>query len=96
LAPLAFCGLLLAVRAIAPPGSLEWLDYLPLAGYLAVLLAHKVGVPGVLEHNGLCGWGMCDPAPFGWAIAAVFWFLTFALLSWVFAWLLTRNHRARS
>jgi hypothetical protein len=93
---LAVCALLFAVRAIAPTGSVEWLDYLMLAGYVSVLFAHQVGVPGVLEHNGLCGWGMCAPTPVGWAIAVVFWLFSLTLLSWLIAWLFTRNSRVRT
>lgn len=96
MALLTTCALLFAVRAIAPTGSVEWLDYLMLAGYVAVLLAHQVGVPGVLEHNGLCGWGMCAPTPLGWVVAAATWFFAFALLSWSIARVLTRIGRARA
>lgn len=46
---------------------------LVLIPYLSVLLFHKVGVPGVLQHDGLCGWGWCAPTIFGWVLAAVVW-----------------------
>lgn len=46
---------------------------LVLVPYLSILLFHKVGVPGVLQHDGLCGWGWCAPTIFGWVLAAVFW-----------------------
>lgn len=93
---LAICGLLFTARAIAPTGTAEWLDYPMLAGYVAVLIAHQLGVPGVLEQDGLCGWGMCAPTPFGWAIAIGFWLLALAALSWIVAWLFTRNRRLRT
>jgi len=92
----AIIGLLFAVRAVAPTGSVEWLDYLVLAGYISTLIAHQVGVPGVLEHNGLCGWGMCSPTPIGWVVAVGFWLCALALLSWAVAWLLTRYTRVRT
>lgn len=41
--------------------------------YFSVLLMHKAGLPGVLENNGLCGWGWCTPTPLGWGLAAVLW-----------------------
>lgn len=41
--------------------------------YFSVLLMHKAGLPGVLEHEGLCGWGWCAPTPLGWALTAVLW-----------------------
>lgn len=41
--------------------------------YFSVLLMHKAGLPGVLEHDGLCGWGWCMPTPLGWALTAALW-----------------------
>jgi hypothetical protein len=93
---LAICGLLFAVRAVAPTGSVEWLDYLMLAGYVSVLIAHKIGIPGVLEHDGLCGWGLCAPTPLGWTVAIVFWLSALGMVSWTAAWLLTRNRGLRT
>jgi hypothetical protein len=84
----------LALPAYVGPAFLE-----PVAGYvvlpplLSVYLFHKLGVPGLLEHNGACGWGMCAPTAFGWAFLVVFW-LGFA---WLVAWglaLLTSRRRA--
>jgi hypothetical protein len=41
--------------------------------YLSVYLFHSLGVPGLLEHAGACGWGWCKPTWFGLAFIAVFW-----------------------
>lgn len=40
--------------------------------YLSVYLFHSLGVPGLLEHTGACGWGWCNPTWFGFAFIAVF------------------------
>ena len=59
--------------------------------YFSVLLMHKAGLPGVLEHDGLCGWGWCMPTPLGWALAAVLWLA----LAWGLAWAISALWRAR-
>ncbi len=48
---------------------------------LFVYLFHRVGVPGLLEYSGSCGWGWCSPTPFGWLLLLVFWFLVVWLLA---------------
>ena len=58
---------------------------------LSVYVFHKVGVPGLLEHNGLCGWGWCSPTAFGWAFAAVFWVMAVWLAAWGIAALSNRR-----
>lgn len=58
---------------------------------LSVYMFHKVGVPGLLEHNGLCGWGWCSPTLFGWAFAAVFWVMAVWLAAWGIAALSNRR-----
>ena len=49
---------------------------------LSVYFFHKIGVPGLLEHNGLCGWGWCQPTLFGWVFLVVFW----VFVAWLIAW----------
>jgi len=49
--------LLLLPSAIWPTYFDSAAGYLVLVPYLSVALFHKLGVPGLLEHNGLCGWG---------------------------------------
>ncbi|MDP2007573.1 MAG: hypothetical protein Q8K45_18020 [Rubrivivax sp.] len=53
--------------------------------YLSVYLFHGIGVPGLLQHRGLCGWGWCAPTVFGWAFLAVFWLGVAWLLATVIA-----------
>ena len=43
---------------------------------------HRLGIPGLLEHNGACGWGWCAPTVFGWAFLCVVW----GLVAWLLAW----------
>lgn len=78
--------LLLAPGLIWP----SWLDsparYLLLAPYLSVFLFHKLGVPGLLEHNGLCGWGWCSPTPFGVFFTVIAWLAVAWLVAWALAW----------
>jgi hypothetical protein len=52
--------------------------------YLSIYLFHSIGVPGLLEHNGACGWGWCAPTRFGWAFLVLVWLLA----AWLVAWLL--------
>ena len=49
---------------------------------MSVYLFHKLGVPGLLEHNGYCGWGMCAPTVFGWVFLVAVWLL----VAWFAAW----------
>jgi hypothetical protein len=64
---------------------------------LSIYLFHKIGIPGLLEHNGLCGWGWCSPTPLGYVFLLAFW-LGFALLvAWGIAALTLRiSHRKDS
>lgn len=50
--------------------------------FLSIYLFHQFGIPGLLEHNGACGWGWCAPTPFGWVFLCAFWLL----LAWLLAW----------
>lgn len=50
--------------------------------FYTVHIFHRIGVPGVLEHNGYCGWGLCSPTKFGWLLSICF--LVFV------AWLIAR------
>jgi hypothetical protein len=53
---------------------------------LSIYLFHRLGIPGLLEHDGYCGWGWCSPTPFGWIFLAVFW----AGVAWLLAWAIAR------
>ena len=57
---------------------------------LSIYLFHKVGIPGLLEHDGLCGWGWCAPTPFGWIFLGILWLVAAWLLAWAVASLSTR------
>ena len=82
---LSLYGLVL-LAAYRGPAFLEpvaaWFAFVP---YLSLLLFHQAGVPGLLEHKGLCGWGMCAPTALGWAMIVVVWLLAFWLLAWALA-----------
>jgi len=60
----------------SPPGLLVAFPY------LSIYLFHRLGIPGLLEHNGACGWGWCAPTPAGWAFLVTFW----VLAAWLVAW----------
>jgi len=78
---------LLALPAYVGPAFLEPMaSFVVLPPLLSVYLFHKLGIPGLLEHNGACGWGMCAPTPFGWVFLAVFWLG----IAWLAAWGLAR------
>jgi hypothetical protein len=69
--------------------SLFWPKYLDtpfgfiaVTPLLSVYLFHNAGIPGLLQHNGACGWGWCAPTFFGWTFIVTFW------LS--FVWLIAR------
>lgn len=64
-----------------------------LVPYLSVLLFHQLGIPGLLEHNGLCGWGWCSPTVFGVIFIIVFWMMAAWALAWGLAVLLSRFRR---
>lgn len=78
---------LLAAPAYVGPSYLEALgSYLVMPPLLSIYLFHHLGVPGLLEHKGQCGWGMCAPTAFGWAFLIAFWLG----IAWLAAWGLAR------
>lgn len=75
--------LLLTLPALVWPSYLDSPVGLIVAiPYLSIYLFHKIGIPGLLEHNGLCGWGWCAPSTFGWVFLFTFWLL----IAWLLAW----------
>jgi hypothetical protein len=48
---------------------------------LAIYPLHAMGMPGLLQHDGLCGWGWCAPTMFGWVFLLVFWLVVVWLLA---------------
>ena len=91
LAVVLFLYALLALPAFIWPAYADSpAGLLLLVPSLSIYVFHKVGVPGLLEHNGLCGWGWCAPTPFGWVFLGVFWLVAAWLLAWAVASLSTR------
>ncbi len=41
--------------------------------FISIYAFHSLGIPGLLQHDGACGWGWCAPTPVGWAFLAAFW-----------------------
>lgn len=80
--------ILIGYALLALPGFI-WSSYFDSPAGLLVLVPlysahvfHKIGMPGLLEHNGLCGWGWCSPTLFGWVFVAAFRILAAWLLAW--------------
>ena len=50
---------LLALPAYWGPAVLkEMSSYLVMLPFLSVYLFHTLGIPGLLQHGGSCGWGL--------------------------------------
>lgn len=78
--------LLLTLPALVWPGYLDSPAGLIVAvPYLSIYLFHKIGIPGLLVNNGLCGWGWCAPTGFGWFFLTTFWILIAWLIAWGFS-----------
>jgi hypothetical protein len=84
---------------------LLWIPYLFWPNYLdsppgiiviipimSIYVFDGVGIPGLLLHDGACGWGRCAPTAFGWFFIISFWLV----MLWLFARLIiTLNHQSR-
>lgn len=86
---LKFFAAMVAMFLLLTLPALLWPSYLDspvglivAVPYLSIYLFHKIGIPGLLEHNGLCGWGWCAPSTFGWIFLFTFWLL----IAWLLAW----------
>lgn len=77
------CLLLMLVASLLPDSPLGAVLVAPL---LSVFAMHKLGVPGLLEHDGLCGWGWCSPTVPGWLLAGALWLAA----AWALAWVIGR------
>jgi hypothetical protein len=78
---------LLVISAYWGPAYLEGMSsYFVIVPFLSIYIFHKLGIPGLLEHNGACGWGWCSPTASGWAFLVVFWIA----VAWFIAWGLAR------
>jgi hypothetical protein len=82
LAVLVVLYVMLGLPALVWPGYLDSPPGRLLAApLLSAYLLHGLGVPGVLQHDGACGWGWCAPTAFGWTLVAVSWLM----LAWLVA-----------
>lgn len=78
---------LLAIPAYWGPAFLEPISsYVVIVPLFSIYAFHKLGIPGLLEHNGACGWGLCGPTALGWVFLVIFW----TGVTWVIAWGLAR------
>ena len=74
-----FCGIfsayaVLSLPAWFGPAFLEGISsYIYMTPILAVYLFHWLGIPGLLQHGGHCGWGLCAPTITGWVVLVMFW-----------------------
>jgi hypothetical protein len=50
--------------------------------FLSIYIFHNLGIPGLLQNNGACGWGWCAPTLWGWALLIPFWILFLWLIAW--------------
>ena len=91
---LAAYGLLAIFAAVRPVDSESAAGVLLAIPLLSVYVLHSAGVPGLLQHNGLCGWGWCSPSILGWMFAAALWLGIAWLVAWGIA-SLTRKRTAR-
>ena len=77
----------LAVPAYVGPSALgEYSAVIVAPVILSLYVFHRLGMPGLLENDGLCGWGWCGPSAFGLLFLAVFWLG----VAWLAAWALSR------
>jgi hypothetical protein len=83
---------LLAAPAYFGPSYLESMSsYLVMVPFLSIYIFHKLGIPGLLEHDGACGWGWCTPTVFGWAFLGLFCIGVALLIAWGLARLTARS-----
>ena len=83
---------LLVIPAYWGPSYLaEISGYFVMVPILSIYVFHKLGIPGLLEHHGACGWGMCSPTAFGWAFLGLFCLAVAWLVAWGLARLTARS-----
>lgn len=65
---------LLCLPALVWPGYLDSpMGLLLVVPYMSIYLFDMLGIPGLLQNNGLCGWGWCAPSLFGWIFLGAVW-----------------------
>lgn len=83
LALLVLLYFLLLLPGFFAPAYLDSpMGILLVAPLLSIYLFQKLGIPGLVEQNGLCGWGWCPPTPVGWLLAAMVWLIPIWLIAW--------------
>jgi len=87
---------LLSLPAWVGPAFLQELSSdIYLTPIWAVYIFHYLGVAGLVEHGGACGWSLCAPTAAGWAFLIVFWVGVACCVAWGLARLTLRS-RARA
>lgn len=85
----AIYGLLASAVFWAPPPLAEPAGWLFLVPFFTPHALHRLGVPGLLEQGGHCGWGWCSPTVAGWIVLVLLWLG----VAWLAAWGLARLTR---
>ncbi len=80
-------GLLFLPYLFWPEYGESPIAWLALIHLLSIYIFHAIGIPGLLEHNGLCGGAWCEPTQAGWILAGAFTLVVF----WMLAWLTTKR-----
>ncbi len=88
---LGLYGLLLLPAVFWPSYLDSPAGLLALGPFLSVYFFHHLGIPGLLEQNGACGWGWCSPTPVGWVFIVAFWLVLAWLIAWAVAALTSRR-----
>ncbi|HMG71346.1 MAG TPA: hypothetical protein VK544_09555 [Gemmatimonadaceae bacterium] len=70
--------------------------YAMLVPLISIYVFNKLGIPGLLDHKGACGWGICNPTPFGYAFVVVFWIAVAWFVAWGLARLTSRSRAKAS
>jgi hypothetical protein len=83
-----FAFIVIGYALLVAPGFIwpAWFDspagLLVLIPGMSIYLFHHLGIPGLLQHKGLCGWGMCAPTAFGWVFLVAVWLALALLVAW--------------
>lgn len=85
--------LIIASPAYLGPAALgEYSAALVSPVMLSLYVFHRLGVPGLLEDDGLC-WSWCGPSAVGVVLLIMFWLGAAWLAAWVLSRVLGRRQR---